>query len=74
LYFLEDDTGQLHVVDTRNGATAQLGAPLGATGNVALTSSDVKSQLFGSTGTTLQRINTVDGSSSFVAAIDDLEV
>jgi hypothetical protein len=72
LFFLEDTTGQLFLLDTVDASNTLVGVALGASGNVALSPSDVETQLFASTGTDLVRINVVDG--TFVHIVNEIGI
>jgi hypothetical protein len=75
LYFLEDGTGQLFDLDKFSGETRNSIGPvtIGA-GNLALSPSDNVTELFGSTGNALVRINVYDGSITEVVDISGIEV
>jgi hypothetical protein len=75
LYFLEDGTGQLFDLDKFSGETRNsIGTVNVGAGNLALSPSDDVTELFGSTGDALVRINVYDGSTTEVVAISGIEV
>jgi hypothetical protein len=75
LYFLEDGSGQLSEFDKLTIAPNSIGTvAVSATGNLALSPSDDVTELFGSTGDKLVRINVYDGSTTQVADISGIEV
>jgi uncharacterized membrane protein YuzA (DUF378 family) len=54
------------MIDTTDGSSTQLGTALGASGNLALSPSDVVTHLFGSTGTALVRIAVATGEATTI--------
>jgi hypothetical protein len=72
LFFLEDTTGQLFLLDKFDASFTPIGVALGASGNLALSPSDVETQLFASIGTGLVRINVVDG--TFVPIVNEIDI
>jgi hypothetical protein len=69
LFWLDDGSGQLNLIDTADGSSTPVGAPLGAsvTRSLALSPSDAVTYLFGSTGTRLVRISAATGQATTIA-------
>jgi hypothetical protein len=75
LYFLEDGSGQLSELDKLTIAPNSIGTvTVSATANLALSPSDNVTELFGSTGNALVRINVYDGSTTPIADVSGIEV
>jgi hypothetical protein len=75
LYFLDDESGQLSVLDKVAGTSSSIGSPIGVdSSNLALSPSDDASQLFASNGIALLRINIHDGTPTIVAEISGIDV
>jgi hypothetical protein len=64
----------LHTVDETDGSVSTTGTAVSSSGNLALSPSDVASQLFGSTGAALVRIAVADGQQTTVAPLTGIVV